>query len=118
VVHFHDALAGLLDNFEPVDHLVIPVLVPPRPDGEAGLAKIVILALATVVAFIPNGRGLADIALVVIEDVLFGVGLDAALSDDLAAEGGEGVGGDRGLELLLLLLARHLDRRLHVDVHH
>lgn len=45
------------------------------PDDIATLAEIVILAGLAVIAFVPDGVGGADIALVVVEEVLlFGIG--------------------------------------------
>lgn len=51
-------------------------------DDETSLTEIEIIALSTMIASIFNGGDLADIALVIIENVLFGIG-ETALSDDL-----------------------------------
>jgi hypothetical protein len=111
-----------LEEFCAIDELVVLMLMTFGADDEAGLAEIEVFALATVVASVADGGDLADVALVVVEDVLLGVAVEAALRDHLVAGGGEGVGHDCRLKLLLLLGKSHLsgqfDGGLHVDVHH
>lgn len=114
-------------QFRPIDQLVIMVLVPLRPNDETSLAEIEIIALSTVVTLVSNWGDPADIALVIVEDVLLRIAGEAALSDDLVIGGGEGIGDYGGLEFLLSLPSflvvffffdGKLDGGLHIDVHH
>lgn len=103
------------------------MLVSFRPYDETSLAEIEVIALSTVVPPVFDGGGLADIAYVIIENVLLRITGEAALSDDLIVSCGEGIWDYGGLEFLLNLTCLlmglfffdgDLDGSLHVDIHH
>lgn len=73
------------------------------PHKKAHLAKIEVLALLTVVSLVLDGHDLADIALIIVEKVLFGVGLEALELYPLIVCVGEGVRGDSRCELVTSL---------------
>ncbi len=73
-------------------------------DDEASLTEIEVITLTAVIAFVADGGDLADVAFVVIEDVLLGVTVEATLGNHFVTGCGEGVGDDCGLELFLFLL--------------
>lgn len=103
------------------------VLVSLGPNDETSLTEVEVIALSAVVASISYGGDLADIALVIVEDVLFRITVETALSDDLVIGCREGIGDHSGLEFLLNLsrflmvlffLSWKLDGSLHIDIHH
>lgn len=68
--------------------------MPLCPDKETHFAKIEILTFLAVIPLILDGHDLAYIALVIIENVLFWVGLEALELHPLIVGVGEGVRGD------------------------